>query len=204
MRAAHSPPAEVWSAWGTPVFDAQLVRNRHGPVGRWIMEWKCDECNRCPHLGSPLHRGTVQDGILTCHWHHARFDLCSGCTFDLFADDVPAYDVQLRGEDVYVAILPRQGNLAENYRRRLREGMEQNISLIQGKAIIGLLKTGVDYRDIVRQIALFGVQYRDGWASGMTIMTAMANLVPLLQRGHGLPGPVPGAPAGLRQSSAPG
>ena len=26
------------------VFDAELVRNRHGPVGRWIMEWKCDEC----------------------------------------------------------------------------------------------------------------------------------------------------------------
>src|SRR4030088_3409746 len=44
VRAAHSPPAAPWSAWGTPVFDAQLVRNRHGPVGRWIMEWKCDEC----------------------------------------------------------------------------------------------------------------------------------------------------------------
>ena len=29
------------------VFDAQLVRNRHGPVGRWIMEWKCDECLFC-------------------------------------------------------------------------------------------------------------------------------------------------------------
>ena len=42
VRAAHSPPAV--SAWGAPVFDAQLVRNRHGPVGRWIMEWKCDEC----------------------------------------------------------------------------------------------------------------------------------------------------------------
>ncbi len=41
VRAAHSPPAAVW---GAPVFDAQLVRNRHGPVGRWIMEWKCDEC----------------------------------------------------------------------------------------------------------------------------------------------------------------
>ncbi len=41
VRAAHSPPA---SAWGAPAFDAQLVRNRHGPVGRWIMEWKCDEC----------------------------------------------------------------------------------------------------------------------------------------------------------------
>jgi protein ImuA len=44
VRAAHSPPGAVWSAWGAPVFDAQLVRNRHGPVGRWIMEWKCDEC----------------------------------------------------------------------------------------------------------------------------------------------------------------
>jgi nitrite reductase/ring-hydroxylating ferredoxin subunit len=30
--------------------------------------------NRCPHLGFPLHRGSVEDGILTCHWHHARFD----------------------------------------------------------------------------------------------------------------------------------
>jgi protein ImuA len=44
VRAAHSPPATVGSAWGAPVFDAQLVRNRHGPVGRWIMAWKCDEC----------------------------------------------------------------------------------------------------------------------------------------------------------------
>ena len=45
VRAAHSPPpSSAWSAWGVPLFDAQLVRNRHGPVGRWIMEWKCDEC----------------------------------------------------------------------------------------------------------------------------------------------------------------
>jgi protein ImuA len=48
VRAAHSPPAAAplvpWNAWGAPVFDAQLVRNRHGLVGRWIMEWKCDEC----------------------------------------------------------------------------------------------------------------------------------------------------------------
>ena len=45
--------------------------------------------NRCPHMGFPLNRGSVDDGILTCHWHHARFDLASGCTFDLWADDVP-------------------------------------------------------------------------------------------------------------------
>ncbi len=44
VRAAHSPPGSPWIGWGAPVFDAELARNRHGPVGRWIMEWKCDEC----------------------------------------------------------------------------------------------------------------------------------------------------------------
>jgi protein ImuA len=45
VRAAHSPPGAMpWGAWGAPLTDAQLVRNRHGPGGRWIMEWKCDEC----------------------------------------------------------------------------------------------------------------------------------------------------------------
>jgi protein ImuA len=63
VRAAHSPPAAPWSAWGAPVFDAQLVRNRHGPVGRWIMEWKCDEClfakpaaHPQPVAAAPAHR----------------------------------------------------------------------------------------------------------------------------------------------------
>lgn len=41
VRAASSSP--VMEAWGAPVLDAQLVRNRHGQTGRWIMEWKCDE-----------------------------------------------------------------------------------------------------------------------------------------------------------------
>ncbi len=63
VRAAHSPPADPWSAWGAPVFDAQLVRNRHGPVGHWIMEWKCDEClfgkpaaDPQPVAAAPAHR----------------------------------------------------------------------------------------------------------------------------------------------------
>ena len=29
--------------------------------------------NRCPHMGFPLHRGDIHDGLLDCHWHHARF-----------------------------------------------------------------------------------------------------------------------------------
>jgi nitrite reductase/ring-hydroxylating ferredoxin subunit len=136
--------------------------------------------NRCPHLGFPLHRGSVQDGILTCHWHHARFDLCSGCAFDLWADDVPAFDVEVRDGVVYVADRPRQPSPREYYLRRLQEGMDQGISLIQAKCLIGLLRAGVDHRDVVRTVALFGLSHRDDWASGLTILTAMANLVPHL------------------------
>lgn len=42
VRAAHSPPG--LEEWGAPMCEAQLVRNRHGPIGQWIMEWNCDEC----------------------------------------------------------------------------------------------------------------------------------------------------------------
>ena len=29
--------------WGHPVFEASLVRNRHGRTGQWVMEWNCDD-----------------------------------------------------------------------------------------------------------------------------------------------------------------
>src|ERR1700758_4974451 len=77
--------------------------------------------NRCPHLGFPLHRGSVQDGILTCHWHHARFDLSSGCTFDLWAEDVPDYDVEVRDGVFYVSSLPRRKDERTHALHRLRE-----------------------------------------------------------------------------------
>ena len=54
--------------------------------------------DRCPHMGFPLHRGSVENGLLTCHWHHARFDLVSGGTLDPFADDVRAHSVEVDGE----------------------------------------------------------------------------------------------------------
>jgi protein ImuA len=44
VRAARSPPVASRHAWGAPIFDAELVRNRHGLTGRWIMEWECHEC----------------------------------------------------------------------------------------------------------------------------------------------------------------
>src|ERR671933_2697088 len=94
--------------------------------------------NRCPHMGFPLHRGTVQNGILTCHWHHARFDLASGGTFDQFADEARVFRVETRDDEVWVDLEPRENRPAYQ-RRRLLDGLERNISLVVAKSTIGLL-----------------------------------------------------------------
>jgi protein ImuA len=40
VRAAASPTRHA--DWGYPVFEVDLIRNRHGKTGHWFMEWNCD------------------------------------------------------------------------------------------------------------------------------------------------------------------
>jgi nitrite reductase/ring-hydroxylating ferredoxin subunit len=136
--------------------------------------------NRCPHMGFPLDRGSVEDGILTCHWHHARFDLASGCTFDLWADDVPTCPVEVRDLEVWVKPSFGYGDPAAHWRRRLHDGLAHNLGLVIAKAVQGLLAAGVPPADAARQIVLFGANNGDGWGVGLTILTALSNLLPVL------------------------
>jgi hypothetical protein len=131
-------------------------------------------------MGFPLHRGSVKDNVLTCHWHHARFDLASGCAFDLWADDIPTAAVEIRGGEVWVSARTRHADGDAHWRNRLRVGLEQNIRLVIAKAILGLRMEGVHPTAITREAALFGVRNRDDWGSGLTILTALANLLPYL------------------------
>ena len=136
--------------------------------------------NRCPHMGFPLERGSVEDGILTCHWHHARFDLESGCTFDLWADDVPICPVEVRNGDVWVKTAFGHADPAAHWRQRLADGLAHDLGLVIAKAVHGQLAADVPRADIVRQVALFGAENRDGWGVGLTILTALANLLLML------------------------
>jgi len=136
--------------------------------------------NRCPHMGFPLERGSLDDGILTCHWHHARFDLESGCTFDLWADDVPICPIEVRNGEVWVKTTFGHANPAAHWRQRLADGLAHDLGLVLAKAVHGQLAADVPRADIVRQVALFGAQNRDGWGVGLTILTALANLLPFL------------------------
>ena len=159
-----------------------VVRGRHRPV---LLVYESGRVfaldNRCPHMGFPLDRGSIDDGILTCHWHHARFELASGCTFDLWADDVPTCPVEIRaGGEIWVKPVFGYPDPAEHWRQRFADGLAHNLSLVIAKAVQGLLAADRPPSDVVRQAALFGVRNRDGWSSGHTILTALGQLLPLL------------------------
>ena len=145
--------------------------------------------NRCPHMGFPLARGICEDGVLTCYWHYARFDLDSGGAFDIWAGDVRTYPVTVRENAVYVDLRETQ-SVDERYEQelpRLEKALEQGIALNQAKAVLAMgdLKPADATKQIVATTADFGLRRGSsrnpgGWGDGLTILTAMANLQPLL------------------------
>lgn len=165
----------------------RVVRARHASVAVFWHDGRPYALdNRCPHLGFPLHRGTVRDGIVTCHWHHAKFDLAGGCTFDAFADDARAYPVTVEDGVVWVGADPVPRDEQHHQLRKLEEGLAHNLSLVLAKAVLGLDgRAGVE--DIVWRAASFGLANRDaGWSSGLSILVALANLHPhLAERDRG-------------------
>jgi nitrite reductase/ring-hydroxylating ferredoxin subunit len=138
--------------------------------------------NRCPHLGFPLHMGSLCDGILTCHWHHARFDVCSGGTLDPWADDVPSYEVMIDNDEVWVNPVTKHSGGKDKYMRRLQEGLEHNIGIVIAKAVVGLIESSVPTQEIARIGVEFGTTYGAGWSSGLTILTAMKQIAPKLDK----------------------
>jgi nitrite reductase/ring-hydroxylating ferredoxin subunit len=158
-----------------------VLHGRHSPV---LVVYDAERVfaldNRCPHMGFPLDRGSVEDGILTCHWHHARFDLASGCTFDLWADDVPNCPVEVRDGEVWIKPSFGHVDALRHWRHRLEDGLAHNLGLVIAKAVRGQLTAGLPTREILRQVALFAVQNRDGWGVGATILTALGNLLAVL------------------------
>ena len=130
-------------------------------------------------MGFPLSRGSTKDGILTCDWHHARFDIKTGGCFDLWADDVPVFPVNVIGGEIFVSTDRRRRGeeLQGYYLRRLNDGMEQNIGLIIAKSILALVSEGMAPSELFRRGLEHGTKFRqEGWGSGLTILTCMMNI----------------------------
>jgi nitrite reductase/ring-hydroxylating ferredoxin subunit len=132
--------------------------------------------NRCPHMGFPLSRGSIANGILTCEWHHARFDLESGCSFDVWADDARVYRVRVVDGDVYVEIPDLDVEDRARILRRLRKGLEHGVQLIIAKALVSAIYSGLDVDEIYRASISWAMERNIAWGGGSTFIVSTRNI----------------------------
>ena len=58
----------------------------------------------CTHEELPLDGGEIEDGVLTCEWHGASFDVCTGSARTLPATKpLRSYETRIEGGMVFVA-----------------------------------------------------------------------------------------------------
>ena len=82
----------------------------------------------------------------------------------------------MREGEVYLDPRPVEQDRRAHWVQKLQEGMEQNLRLVIAKAVIGLSEID-ETTTILRGAATFGVRNRAaGWADGLSILTAMANV----------------------------
>jgi nitrite reductase/ring-hydroxylating ferredoxin subunit len=105
--------------------------------------------NQCPHMGYPLTRGAVRNGILTCDWHGRSFDLEGGGCFNRECDDVETFPVEIRDNQIWIQIGDPQYKRRDEHLRLLWEGLLSEDRWTISKAIALLLKGGVPEEEIV-------------------------------------------------------
>ncbi len=108
--------------------------------------------NQCPHMGYPLTRGTVRNGILTCDWHRRSFDLEGGGCFHVECDDLRTFPVDVRGSEIWIEPGDLTYRRGEEHKQLLREGLLSEDRWTMSKAISLLLKGGVPEEEVMGTI----------------------------------------------------
>lgn len=61
--------------------------------------------DECTHAGGNLSEGEVEDGVVTCPWHGARFDLATGEVLSPPAGSpVKSYPVKIEGQAIWLEV----------------------------------------------------------------------------------------------------
>lgn len=61
--------------------------------------------DNCTHISGPLNEGELEDNIVTCPWHGAQFNVCTGkvlCGPAL--QDISTYPVKIEGTSVLISL----------------------------------------------------------------------------------------------------
>ncbi|HVJ83886.1 MAG TPA: Rieske (2Fe-2S) protein [Planctomycetia bacterium] len=60
--------------------------------------------DRCPHMGSSLSAGSVENGVVTCPWHGWRFRIDDGAWVSCPNNRNRVYPVDVKDGTVYVSM----------------------------------------------------------------------------------------------------
>ena len=139
--------------------------------------------NRCPHMGYPMSKGSIRDGVLICHWHHWEFDLKSGGCFLASGDDLKAFPVESRDDGyLYVGLVRGEQEAAKRRvidrgKRALQRGLKDQSTFFIAKAVTALRGAGAAPQEIIQQGIHYGAhKSSEGWSSGVAILTLAGNL----------------------------
>ena len=99
--------------------------------------------NQCPHMGYPLVRGRVRQGVLSCDWHGWSYDMEGGGCFTGGCDDLATFPVEVRNGDVYIDVASGGKKRDDAHFLLLKEGLLSTDSWTLSKAIAIMLAKGV-------------------------------------------------------------
>jgi len=108
--------------------------------------------NQCPHMGYPLTRGRVRNGVLTCDWHGWSYDMSGGGCFTGGCDDLDTFPVQVRDGAIYVDVRGGGSKRKDAHFLLLKEGLLSEDNWTLSKAIAIMLAQGVSEQDALKRV----------------------------------------------------
>src|SRR5262249_8261677 len=91
--------------------------------------------NQCPHMGYPLTRGRVRNGVLTCDWHGWSYDMRGGGCFTGGCDDLDTFPVEIRDSGIYIDVRSGGSKRKDAHFLLLKEGLLSSDNWTLSKAI---------------------------------------------------------------------
>src|SRR5580765_2136323 len=154
MAKPASPWIQVAAFSDIPGGEAKAVRLGDGrSIALFNVDGKIHATdNQCPHMGYPLTRGAVRQGILTCDWHGRSFDLEGGGCFNYECDDLQTFSVDVRQGEIWIELGDARYKRRDEHLRLLWEGLLSEDRWTISKAIALLLKGEVPEDSIVEMI----------------------------------------------------
>jgi NADPH-dependent 2,4-dienoyl-CoA reductase/sulfur reductase-like enzyme/nitrite reductase/ring-hydroxylating ferredoxin subunit len=114
---------------------------------------------KCTHYGAPLADGVLNGSRLVCPWHHACFDATTGQHVEAPGiDGLPAYEVELRGNEIWVDIPEETSDRTPNPMAKPEVSNEATYAIIGGGAAGAYAAEGLREAGFTGRIVLFSAE----------------------------------------------